>query len=188
METKPVLAEVDALKDLYLQCRSVFPTIDLSLVGQRKFTTAPYYLRRGYAATMELKDPISHEFIKKNLRLGKWINENAIIRLYGIMNHYGFIKKIEHNLPGANEVDLMRRMRNAFTKTSLNYKPHDPDNQKLRRRVISHFGLAEGDFSDGEIPTPINTVVEPIFERCKAYIRAKCKAQNKAMQSDCIQP
>jgi hypothetical protein len=186
MGAKPVLAEIDVLWDLYLQCRSVFPTIDPRLVGQRKFTTAPYYLRRGYMATIELKEPISVEFIKKNLRLGKWTNENAIIRLHGVMNHYGFLQKIDHDLPGATEVDLMRRMRNAFTKTCLNYKPNDPDNLKLRARVISHFGLAESDFSNGDIPTPINTVVEPIFGRCKAYIEAKCKAHNKAMQSDCL--
>jgi len=186
IDANVILSEVDALQDLYLQCRSVFPTIDPRLVGQCRFTTALYYLRNGYVATVELKDPISTEFIERNRRLGKWTNENTIIRLHGIISHHGLLKKIDHDLPGATEVDLMRRMRNAFTKTSLNYKPEDKENVKLRIQVIRHFELQE-DSSEGEIPTPINTVVEPIFNGCRAYIQAKCEARNKALQSNCLQ-
>jgi hypothetical protein len=91
-----------------------------------------------------LPDPITAEFIERNRRLGKWINENTIIRLYGIMNYYGFLEKTDQTLPGWREVDLMRRMRNAFTKTPLNYRPEDPDDIRLREEVIVHSSLNRG--------------------------------------------
>ncbi len=133
-------------------------------------------MRRGYKAQIQLQDPITAGFIERNKRLGKWINENAIIRLYGIMNHCGFLSEIDQSLSGWREIDLMRRMRNAFTKTRLNYRPEDPDNIRLREAVIGHFGLKKEDFPEEEIPTPIDTVVEPIFKRCREYIIAKCAA------------
>jgi hypothetical protein len=140
-------------------------------------------LKKGYAAWIQMQDPITPEFIERNRRLGKWINENAIIRLYGIMNYYGFLEKIDQALPGWREVDLMRRMRNAFTKTPLSYRPEDPDNIKLRAEVIEYFSLNRESFPEEEIPTPIDTVIEPIFKHCREYIIAKCVAHN-----DCVQP
>jgi hypothetical protein len=54
-----------------------------------------------------MKDPIPPEFIDRHNRLGKWINQNAIIRLYGILNYHGFLKNIDHTISGWQEVDLM---------------------------------------------------------------------------------
>jgi hypothetical protein len=144
MNSAPIVAELDELEGLLLQCRSVFPILTKELVGHRQFRTAPYYLGRGYAAQIQLPDPITAEFIERNRRLGKWINENTIIRLYGIMNYYDFLEKTDQTLPGWREVDLMRRMRNAFTKTPLNYRPEDPDDIRLREEVIVHSSLNRG--------------------------------------------
>ncbi|MCK4426862.1 MAG: hypothetical protein KAW16_00105 [candidate division Zixibacteria bacterium] len=166
----PVISEINALQDIYLHCRSVFPALTDEIVGHCEFTTAPYYLRRGYMAQIKLEKPITPDFLKENRKLVKWINENAIIRLYGIMKYHGFLNNIDQNSAGWKEVDLMRRMRNAFTKTGLNYRPEDPDNIRLKDEVIEHFKLNKNDFTEGEIPTPIDTVVERIFEACRKYI------------------
>lgn len=181
MNAAPIIAELDELEGLLLQCRSVFPTLGKDLVGHREFLTAPYYVARGHSAQIRLPKPITKDFIKRNGRLGKWINENAIIRLYGIMKYYGFLKEIDQALPGSREVDLMRRMRNAFTKTPLSYRPEDPDNLRLRETVIEHFNLRAADFPGGEIPTPINGVLEPIFKRCRDYVRTKCADDSQKM-------
>lgn len=180
-DPKEVVAELKVLKDLFLECRSVFPTIGEGMVGQRQFDTPPYYMIRGYNARVELSGPITRDFIDRNRRLGKWINENAIIRLHGIMEHHGFLsntEKIDQTIKGWKEVDLMRRMRNAFTKTPLNYKPRKQKNIQLRKEIIQHFGLRGEEYAGGEIPTPIDTVVEPIFEACCEYILAKSAVHN----------
>jgi len=171
-----IIRELNELEALLLQCRSVFPVLSSDLIGRREFNTAPYYSGRGYAARIELPDPITLEFIEQNRRLGRWINENAIIRLYGIMKYHGFLGKIDQALPGWRAVDLMRRMRNAFTKTPLSYRPDDHNNIRLREEVIKYFGLAKEMLasSSEEIPTSIDSVIEPLFEDCRKYIEAKC--------------
>jgi len=168
-----IIEELNELESLFMQCRSVFPALTNEMIGQYQFMTAPYYLSRGYKAQIQLQDPITTEFIERNRKLGKWINENAIIRLHGIMTHRGLLSKIDQSLSGWREVDLMRRMRDVFTKTRLNYIPNNQKNIKLREEVITHFHLKKKDFLEEEIPTPINSVVEPIFKMCREYINAK---------------
>jgi len=179
-----VREKLDHLESLLLQCRSVFPTLGQELIGQHAFMTASYYLSRGYEAQIQLKGSISAEFIERNKQLGKWINENTLIRLYGILNYHGLFQTIDRSLPGWREMDLLRRMRNAFTKTPLNYRPNDQENIRLRKKVIQHFGLTEQNFPEDDIPTPIDTVVEPIFEACREYIAAYTVAHNKPLQGD----
>jgi len=181
IDSADVLAEVERLKSLLLECRAVFPTLSADLVGQRVFQTAPYYRSRGYRAEIHLKQPISTDFIHRQRQLGRWINENAVIRLFGILNYHGFFKKLDPSLPGHREMDLLRRMRNAFTKTPLNYQPNDPKNRRLREALIEHFKLEGPDIQE-EIPVPINKVLEPIFTACRDYVVARGNAHNDRME------
>lgn len=168
-----IIAEIDSLEDIFLQCKSIFPALSKNLIGKDSFPTADYYQVRGYNVVIQTGNPITEDFIDRYAKIGKWLNENAIIRLYGIMDYYGFISNIKdhHNVDGWKEVDLMRRMRNIFTKTILNYRPEDSDNIQLRKELIEYFKLNEDQFSGGEIPTPIDKVIRPIFEGCRKYVR-----------------
>jgi hypothetical protein len=170
---RDVISEIDVLETIYLQCRSVFPALNNTLIGHTEFKTAEYYVHRGFSAQIRMSKSITQDFLKQHAKLVKWINENTIIRLHGIMYHYGFLKKIDQNCSGWKEVNLMRLMRNAFTKTRLNYRPLEPKNIRLRYEIIEHFKLDKNLYKQGEIPTPIDTVVEPIFESCRKYIKAK---------------
>ena len=180
-DSADLLAEVDHLKGLLLECRAVFPTMDSRMIGQREFSTAPYYQRRGYRAQVRLEQPISAEFVERQRQLGRWINENALIRLYGILNHRGLFKKLDKQLPGYPEMELLRRIRNVLTKTSLDYRPGDAKNRRLRETVVQRFELEEHDIQE-QIPIPINKVVEPLFDRCKEYIRAYDHAHNNRIE------
>ena len=168
-----IINDINALEDIFLQCKSVFPALGDSLIGENSFETAPYYKCRGYNVSVHTGKPIRKDFIERYSKIGQWINENAVIRLHGILAYHGIVKKIDQEITGWKEVDLMRRMRNVFTKTILNYRPEDAANVKLRRELIDHFKLDEDQLPGGEIPTPIDKVIRPIFEGCRKYIRGR---------------
>lgn len=168
-----IIGEIDALEDIFLQCKSVFPALGDSLIGKNSFETASYYKWRGYNVSVHTGKPITKDFIEKYSKIGQWINENAIIRLHGILTYHGIVDKIDQEIAGWKEVDLMRRMRNVFTKTILNYRPEDSDNVKLRKELIDYFNLDEDQLPGGEIPTPIDKVIRPIFEGCRKYIKGR---------------
>ena len=180
VESGTIYAEIDELYELLLKCRSIFPALSKDMIGMTNIFTPSFYAYHGFSAQIQLNKPISSEYIEQNRRLGKWINENAIIRLHGIMNYYKLTHEIDKSLSGWKEVDLMRRMRNAFSKTPLNYRPEDPDNIRLRDELIEHFKLIKNNFPENEIPTPIDKVIEPIFKGCREYIDASYRKHNRS--------
>ena len=178
-----IVQDIDRLRGLLLRCRAMFPAITEELLGQQTVQTAPYYSVRGYSAEIRFGTPITTEFLENNRTLGKWLNENALIRLHGILKYHGYFPDdapLDRSREGWREMDLLRLLRNALTKTPLNYRPEDGDNRKLREEIIRHFVLPENDIVEGEIPTPINHVVEPIFDRCKAYVIAASRFPDSA--------
>jgi hypothetical protein len=54
----------------------------------------------------------------------------------------------------------------------LNYEPEKNESTRLQQDLILYYGLKPEDYTEG-IPTPVNMVVEKIFEGCKEYLRAK---------------
>jgi hypothetical protein len=168
-----IVSEINALKKIYLRCRSMFPGLPDSIIGRDEYMSPQFYVKQKYFIHVKTETPITKEFVDQNTKLVKWTNENALIRLYGIMHYHGFYKKIDKNCCGWKEVDLLRRMRNIFTKTVLNYKPDNIENIKLKKEVVKNFNLNIDNYKSGEIPTPIDTVVFKIFEACKKYIKEK---------------
>jgi len=172
-----IIAEIDNLQDIFLQCKSFFPALGDNLIGTTSFPTADYYAFKGYNVFINTKTPITREFIEKYAKIGKWLNENAIIRLFGILHYHKQVGKknpLLRDLPGYNDIRFCCWIRNVITKTRLNYEPESDDNTKLREELISHHGLRPEDFKEG-IPTPVSQVVEKIFKGCKTYLRAKYK-------------
>ncbi len=170
-----IIAEIDELVDYYLKCKSIFPRISDSLIGESSFKTAPYYRKLGYDAAVHLDKTITVQFIEAHTKVGNWINENAIIRLFGVLHYHGFVgedARINQDISEWRHLDICRRIRNILTKTNINYEPNDPDNRKLRDEIISFYKLTPNEYEVGEIPTPTDSVVRPMFTGCKNYIRA----------------
>ena len=78
-------------------------------------------------------------------------------------------------------MDLLRRIRNVLTKTSLDYRPSDLENRQLRQTIIEYFKLEEHDIQE-QIPIPINKVIDPIFEGCRRFVKAYYHAHNNRME------
>jgi hypothetical protein len=171
-----IIGEIDELEDIYLRCKSIFPKIHPSLVGRQSFPTAPYYKWRGYNVNISIGAPITPEFIDQYAKVGNWINENAIIRLFGILHYYKLVGKttIDKNLPHHEQLRYCAWIRNVITKTKLNYEPDDEsENLKLKKEIISFYRLSANEYEEGEIPTPTDSVIKPMFEGCRKYIRIK---------------
>lgn len=176
-----IINEINELADIFLQCKSFFPFLDDSMAGKTYFKTAPYYEWKGYGVIVQTGQPITKDFIDKYRKIGNWINENAIIRLFGILHYHkqvGYDCPIDYSLSGSEQVRHCCFIRNVITKTRLNYEP-DTDSKRnieLIKELISSYKLELADYENGEIPTPVGKVVMPIFDGCIEYLRAKDKS------------
>lgn len=174
-----IITEINDLEDIYLRCKSIFPVLDSSLIGKTSFQTAQYYQWRGYSVSINTGNPITRDFIDRYAKIGKWINENAIIRLFGILYYHkqvGMHYRIDRKLPGGEDVRYCCWIRNVVTKTRLNYEPETEDNIKLREKLIAFYNLEPNEYSEGQISTPVDKVIQPMFEGCRRYLRAKYRS------------
>ena len=177
MDVENVIEEINDLQDVYLRCKSIFPKLSPTLEGETSFPTAPLYQWQGYKVSINTGEKITPEFIKRYAEIGNWINENSIIRLFGILHFHeqvGNKIKILRELPGGEDVRYCCWVRNVITKTNLNYEPsEDSRNNELRSEIISYYKLEPDDYKEGEIPTPVDKVILAMFEGCRKYLRAK---------------
>ena len=184
LDVEKIIKEIDDLQDVYLRCKSIFPALSPSLIGQTAFPTAPIYKWQGYNVSINTCEKITPEFIERYAEIGNWINENSIIRLFGILHYYGQVgnkTKILPELPGREDVRYCCWIRNVITKTNLNYEPSDDSrSNELISELVSYYKLKSDDYKEGEIPTPVDKVILAMFEGCRKYLRAKYNSTEQA--------
>ncbi|MDP2401890.1 MAG: hypothetical protein Q8M66_07925 [Actinomycetota bacterium] len=112
-----------------------------------------------------------HTNDRRNTPAGHWINEAYVIRLCAVLEcHHVFddTKKIDFSLPGADEVDLCRRLRNEFAHATGSI--HDGEAVKLDQRVREAFGLGnQTSIFEGKFILSKDTVLGPMTSACLKY-------------------
>ena len=142
MENSEIL--IDEQVERLIFCRSFFPYLSAALVGARGFQTSPYYLANGLDLEFRFSSPITPEYLARVNDLGYWMNQNFVIRLYSLLEcggHIGGNKSIVWSRPGAQAVDIVRRLRNKIGHGSADVDAGSCDDQRLYNRIVEHFGL-----------------------------------------------
>ena len=174
MTVSEAISEIDRQIDFLLLSRAIFPPIQPEAVGKRAFATGKYFKERGYDVTCTFSEPITEAKRERMNAIGHWINQNFIVRLFSIVESTGIFTenaKINQSLPGWEELDMVRRLRNKFGHSSGFCDANKPDHRKLRARLVEKFSLRDGDHLPHLFPIPVDHVVVPLAEGCKVYLR-----------------
>jgi hypothetical protein len=159
-----------------LRVRAVFPTMGNDVIGAQQLPTAPYYRSKGYSAQISFVQPLTQESIKEVNEIGRWLNESYVIRLCAFLELHKIIPqakqdRIDQNLEGHEEIDILRRVRNQLLHHSGRYNPDNSKNRKLYDRMVRHFSVeAENSTTATRYPIPIDTFLEPLTQACKRYV------------------
>jgi hypothetical protein len=150
----------------------------VSPVGKVTFSTAPFYQRRGHNLEFHFAEPLTEDDVRRIREIGHWINQNYVVRLCALLESHGVVPKegkgkICKELPGHEEIDILRRLRNEFAHSSGRYDATDPEARKLYERIVDHFRIQTDDPSSAkDYPIPIDTVLVPLTQACKRYVVA----------------
>lgn len=170
MDKEQLKKDMDDLWSNFLQVRATHPYMRPKHIGLTTYASAPYYKVKGLDFRIQFGKPLTMEDIERLNGIGYWINQSVIIRLYALLEYHGVVSdkiKINKELEGNEDVDILRRLRKYFAHTGR-YNPADGEQRKLFERVVRHFGLT--DYDANKFPISIDTVIEKIFERTKRYI------------------
>lgn len=170
---------IDLLDNLWMNfknCRAHFPAISNTMIGETIIPTAPYYIADGFQISFVLTDPLDKPKLDTIHEIGHWINQNFVIRLCALLESRDIIpkdleKKMDQNIEGWQNVDLVRRLRNYFAHSSGKYNPSKKEHIKTMEVLGAHLGI-DIDGRD-DFPLSINTVLEPLFNGCKKYTETK---------------
>jgi len=179
MEKPEILIEqINIQFEYLLSLRALFPYMNDSLIGESIFRTAPYYRNKEFDVHFNFGRKLAQEDIDRIISIGHWANQNYIIRICSLLEANKIIPKenegkIDQTIDGWEEVDLVRRLRNQFAHSSGKYDFKEPKEKKLYERIVIHFNvsLAKASSEATEFPIPIDTVIEPLTESCKKYIK-----------------
>ena len=182
MTAAEIVLEIDTQIERLHRCRSVFPRLGRHLAGQKTFEAPAYYRQLGFDVVVALQQPMTEEFIDTLNNLAHWLNENFILRLYAVLESNSMYRsKLDQNLPGYDEMDIVRRLRNMIGHGS-EYDPADSGKKKLYDRVVAHFNVqSESYLQDAEkYPIAVGQVLVPMAHGCKVYVQAKLAPQATA--------
>jgi hypothetical protein len=175
-EKDNIYREMDILWRNLNQSRGYFPCVDDSSVGRKILLTPPHYQAQGINIIHSFEEPLTAVKKDEMLRIGRWINQNFVIRLCALMESYHMLSntiKINFTLDGAEQLNIVRRLRNRFAHSSGRYNPDDKKDLETMELMRDHLGILIEGRTDW--PLAINTVLPKLLEGCRLYVREKSK-------------
>ena len=175
-----VLKQIDFQIYMLVSTRAVFPYVPKEFVGEKSYSTAPFYKQYGHSIDFIFSEPLTDNQIDNFDAIGRWINQNFLIRLCAILEYHEIIPKLEKGrintkLEGHNHVDILRRLRNILAHTSGRYNKDKAEERKLLERISKTYSLENSLSNIDTYPVPIDTLLIPLAEGCKRYIQALAK-------------
>jgi len=183
-----LLEEIDLFLDYLLRSRSLFPHMEKSMIRAREFDTAPFYRASGYDVHFRFSTPLTGEEIDRINNMGHWHNQNYLVRLGALLESrhvFSVWKRIDRSVPGAAEVDVLRRLRNVVAHSSGRYDSTNRRHRQVYRRVKDLFHTVGDPGTATDFPLDIDKVLLPITAAGRLYVRslAEKEAETRSPRS-----
>lgn len=160
----------------FFKCRSHFPLITKEHIGRNIIPITPYYMRGGHKVTIAFDCPIDNKMYEEMLSTGHWINQNFIVRLCATLESFQVFSnkvKINHNLTGAQHIDIVRRLRHRIAHSSGRFNPEDKEDCKtlnVMNEILNRDYKTKG---RTDWPMAIDFVLTPLRNGCIEYVKNK---------------
>jgi hypothetical protein len=167
-----IINQIDEFRSYFVKVRSRFPYISERNIGRNYLLPPTYYRNEGINFKIQLDKPIDESIREELNTIGHFVNQNFILRLFSILNYYGFVSDnvtLSKQSPGFQEMDIVRRLRNKYAHSLGKFNPENSEDQKLKDIMEEYFELDIGDYD--EIPLNISAVIDKLIDGCKKYIR-----------------
>lgn len=173
MDKHPCLNEIDVLwKNLYT-VRGALPYLRPSDVDATETQPRGYYEAKGVALILKFAKPLTLESIKDYNAMGYWVNQSFVIWLHALLEYHkvaGGGVRINHDLPGSADVEIVRRLRKIFVHTNGRYNENKPEERKLFDAIVKRYSPNPVD--PVRFNLHINEVLEPMVASVKKYVSA----------------
>jgi len=170
--------EINTILDYFKRSKAFFQYIGDEYVNERKLT--PYNIAPGVQQFTEYDKPITKEFQERQNSIGHYLNQNFCIRLLAVLNSHHVVgdkkeESIDQNLPGWEDLEILRRLRHRFAHSSGKYDSRDSDDKKLMQALMLKYEPCPKEPPD--FPINQDKVIYPITKAVLQYAEAKFSRQ-----------
>lgn len=168
-EIQKICDEIELQWNYHLLCRAIF----YSGAGIMKTTYPPpsYYKEKGIDFLISFPDPMA-ENMKKSLEgIAAWLNQNYIIRLFGILNEH---KVIKMGKPQKNHyTEILACLRHKVGAHSAGYKnSYSKESEDISTLIRNHLDPRVLSSDIQHFNLSIDTVLEPLKNHIMLFIKS----------------
>lgn len=134
-----------------------------------EYTSRGFYRERGVNFKVQILNSNSPEFLRSSTRVAVWLNQNYVIRLFGILDGHGLIKC--GVFLDSKVIKLLKLLRNNIGAHSSGYKPSNKTQIRKATRIINE--LFDRHITVGTVENytiSIDSVLYPMKEKIKEFI------------------
>lgn len=179
-----IIKQIDEFRSFHVKVRARFPYLSESVIGTDSIKLPAFYKNEGIDLLLKFDREIDNSIREENNAIGHFANQNFILRLFAIMNYYGFVGdniSLVKESPGFQEVDILRRLRHIYAHSLGKFNPENDDHVKLKQVIQERFSLDVPDYDD--FPLNIHAVIDAIIDGCKSYYRNQLLINSAANKS-----
>ena len=168
-----IFKEIVELDNYFRHSKKFFRFIEDQDIG--KYETQPYNLGGNAKFIMSFTEPISKELQSRHSKVGHYLNQNYLIRLYEILKHYKITGKnnINKSLKGSDEIEILWELRKRFAHGLGKYDSTNSKDKELLELLISRFG--EKHIVKDEFPISQDKTIKEIIHGIKSYLYKESK-------------
>jgi hypothetical protein len=170
-----ICEEVERQWEYHLLARAAFPSSLMEVLSE--YESGKFYAEHG--VQLKVSVPVSlSPIMQRGLEgIAHWLNQNYIIRLYGILDEYKIIKAWKQSESQDKDdpcIEILYLLRPKVGAHSRGYRnPKKSDVQKVTRLIQKHLDSSVEDESVRHFLLAIDTVLYNLKEHCKDFVRSR---------------
>jgi hypothetical protein len=168
MNKQQILEEIETQWECHVMTRAVF---DANFPNRgSEYSSGSFYKEHGIHFKVHILNTESNQFKRSSKRVAEWLNQNYVIRLFGILDGHRLIKCgvfLESDV-----IKLLKLLRNNVGAHSTGTKPSDKTSIRRAKKLIKKlFDRSISDESVEYYTLSIDSILFPMKERIKEFIR-----------------
>jgi hypothetical protein len=169
---KEVLKDILILDSYFRHSKKFFRFIEDKDIN--KYETQPYNLSTKAKFIIRFNKPITKELQMLHSKVGHYLNQNYLIRLYELLKANEIAgKNINKKLIGSENIEDLHLLRNKFAHRLGKYEPNCKDDKNLLNILITRY--KEEHIVKDEFPISQDKTIRDIMHGIVKYLNGEVK-------------
>lgn len=161
-----ICTEIDTQWECHLMTRAIF---DSQFPNRLTYQSAQLYRQHGLNFHVEILNSKSDQFLKSSKRVAVWLNQNYVIRLYGILDQFLPLDKYSKD---EEVIALLRMLRNNIGAHSMGKQSNNRKKIVKATQLINKlFGRNISEENVLNYTLSVDSVLLPLKEQIKSVVR-----------------